>query len=133
MLINRLRKTPTLRSFLLQQDESYKGRPEGRDNIFKFLRACEYGLPQHFAVIELFVKQLVVGADYSHFIGSISSWFKPEVLKELDEEGIPIQISEKFHKEGDTKSTLKNRLKRICEFESERLTEFERDWILDAL
>ena len=132
-LINKLRQAPSLKSFLLAQDESYKGRPEGRDNIFKFLRACEYGLPQHFAVIELFVKQLVDGADYSLFVGSISSWFKPEVLKELDEEGIPIQVSEKFHMDGDTKASLKQRLTDLCQAEDERLSHFEHDWIMDAL
>lgn len=132
-LINRLRGATSLKSFLLSQDESYKGKPEGRDNIFKFLRACEYGLPQHFAVIELFVKQLVEGADYSLFVGGLSSWFKPEVLKELDEEGIPIQISEKFYEDGDTKASLKLRLNGLCQVNDNRLTEFERTWIEEAL
>jgi len=132
-LINILRKAPSLKSFLLSQDESYKGRPEGRDNIFKFLRACEYGLPQHFAVIEMFVKQQVDRADYSLFIGSIGSWFKPEVLKELDEEGIPIQVSEQFYEDGDTKASLKQRLAALCQAEDARLTDFERDWIAGAL
>lgn len=132
-LISKLRQAKSLRSFLLSQDETYQGRPEGRDNIFKFLRACEYGLPQHFSVIGLFVEQMVSGADYSVFIGGISSWFRPEVLKELDEEGIPIQISEQFHVDGDTKSDLKLRLARLCESEDERLTEFELEWIRDAL
>lgn len=132
-LINKLRQAPTLKSFLLSQDESYKGRPEGADNIFKFLRACEYGLPQHFAVVELFVKQQVYGANYSLFVGSISSWFRPEVLKELDEEGIPIQISEQFHVEGDTKISLKSRLAEMCEGKDVRLSNFERDWIIEAL
>lgn len=133
LLINKLRRATGMKSFLLSQDESYRGRPEGRDNIFKFLRACEYGLPQHFAVIELFVKQLADEADYSLFIGSISSWFMPEALKELDEEGIPIQISEQFYADGDTKASLKRRLKVLCEAEDRRMTDFERDWIMEAL
>ena len=131
-LINMLRQANTLKSFLLQQDASYQGSPEGRDNIFKFLRGCEYGLPQHFAVIELFVKQLTDNADYSLFVGGLSSWFKPEVLKELDEEGIPIQISEKFHINGDTKASLKQRLAVLCQAEDTRLTNFERDWVREA-
>lgn len=131
-LINKLRQTTTLKSFLLQQDTSYQGRPEGRDNIFKFLRACEYGLPQHFAVIELFVRQLVDGTDYSLFIGGISSWFKPEILKELDEEGIPIQISEQFYEDGDTKTTLKSRLLELCELDETPFTSFEKEWIMEG-
>ncbi len=132
-LISKLRQAKSLRSFLLSQDETYQGRPEGRDNIFKFLRACEYGLPQHFSVIEMFVKQMASETDYSLFLGGISSWFRPEVLKELDEEGIPIQISEKIHVDGDTKSDLKLRLARLCDAGDERLTEFELEWMRDAL
>ncbi|WP_170324568.1 DEAD/DEAH box helicase [Ruegeria arenilitoris] len=131
--INKLRQHRTLKGFLLEQDQTYKGQPEGRDNVFQFLRACEYGLPQHFSVVELFVRQLVGGVDYGLFVGSISSWFKPEVLKELDEEGIPIQISEQFYLDGDTKASLKQRLRAICESKNSSVTAFERDWILDAL
>jgi hypothetical protein len=117
---------------LLQQDRTFKGQPEGRDNVFQFLRACEYGLPQHFAVVELFMKQMSSDVDYRLFLGGISSWFKPEVLKELDEEGIPIQVSEKFHKDGDTKASLKRRLLDMCQAEDSRLTVFEQDWIMEA-
>jgi len=132
-LISKLRQAGTLRSFLLSQDSSYQGKPQGRDNIFKFLRACEYGLPQHFSVIELFVKQLADGVDFGLFIGGISSWFRPEALKELDEEGIPVQISERFHVSGDTKASLKQRLTQQCEIADSQLTEFEREWIREAL
>lgn len=132
-LINLLRQSTSLRDFLILQDANYKGRPEGRDNIFKFLRACEYGLPQHFAVIELFVRQMRDGADYGLFVGSISSWFKPEILKELDEEGIPIQISERFYAEGDTKRSLKDRLAKLSKAQQSPMTEFEQKWIQDAL
>lgn len=132
-LINKLRQAETIKKFITEQDSGYQGRPEGRDNIFKFLRACEYGLPQHFSVAELFVKQILTGADYSLFIGGISSWFRPIILKELDEEGIPIQISERFYRDGDTKLTLKSRLVGLCIDGEDRLTEFEKDWILDAV
>lgn len=133
VLIHKLRQARTLRSFLVNQDASYKGRPEGRDNIFKFLRACEYGLPQHFAVVELFVKQMTSGADYSLFVGGISSWFRPEILKQLDEEGIPIQISERFYVDGDSKSSLKNRLAKLTNSNSTNLSQFEARWIIEAL
>lgn len=131
--INKLRHHHTLKNFLLEQDQTFKGQPEGRDNVFQFLRACEYGLPQHFAVVELFVKKNSYGADYNLFLGSISSWFRPEILKELDEEGIPIQISEKYYIDGDTKDSLKQRLLALCQLEDALLTEFECDWITEAL
>ena len=132
-LIDRLRKAPNLKSFLLDQDQSYKGQPENRDNIFKFLRACEYGLPQNFALVELFVRQHAPHTDYSLFLGSIGSWFQPEILKELDEEGVPIQISQAFYVYSDTKTTLRKRLYEIIHDPKAALTEFEREWLRQAL
>ncbi|MBG6163031.1 hypothetical protein IWQ54_002694 [Labrenzia sp. EL_195] len=132
-LIDRLRKATSLKSFLLIQDQSYKGQPENRDNIFKFLRACEYGLPQNFALVELFVRQSSPQADYSLFLGSIGSWFQPEILKELDEEGVPIQISQAFYIDGDTKTTLRNRLYEATQDPNGALSEFEREWLQQAL
>ena len=130
--INKLRQHKTLKDFLLEQDETYKGQPEGRDNIFQFLRACEYGLPQHFAAVEMFTAQYLDEVDYSLFLGSISSWFRPEILKELDEEGIPIQISERFYIDGDTKIVLKERLAAMCDLEDAPITPFEKDWLRGA-
>lgn len=132
-LIDRLRKATSLKGFLLDQDQSYKGQPENRDNIFKFLRACEYGLPQNFALVELFVRQYSPQADYSLFLGSIGSWFQPEILKELDEEGVPIQISQAFYIDGDTKTTLRMRLYEAIHNRKVALSEFEREWLQQAL
>lgn len=131
--INKLRKHQTLRGFLLEQDASYRGRPEEQDTVFEFLRACEYGIPQHFALVEIFVRQFNTYADYSLFLGSISSWFKPEILKELDEEGVPIQITEKFYIDGDTKASLRKRLWEASNDPLVQLSEFEREWLQQAL
>lgn len=132
-LIDKLRKATSLKDFLLTQDQSYKGQPENRDNIFKFLRACEYGLPQNFALVELFVRKSSPQADYSLFLGSIGCWFQPEILKELDEEGVPIQISQAFYVNGDTKTTLRNRLSEAIQDPKAGLSEFEREWLRQAL
>lgn len=132
-LLYKLRGSDTLRQFLIEQDEGYRGRPENQDSIFKFLRACEYGLPQHFAVINLFVRQIVPEADYSLFVASMSNWFKPDILKELDEEGVPIQIAERYYVEGDTKATLRQRLLEECGNPNTGLSEFEQVWLRDAL
>jgi hypothetical protein len=131
-MINALRFSHSMRSFLLEYDAKYKGKPEAHDNVFKFLRACEYGLPQHLAVVEMFVKQHVPQADYSLFLQSISRWFKPEELKNLDEEGVPIQISERFHA-GEDKESLSKKLLALARGASEHLTPFEQSWILAAL
>ena len=130
--INDLRRASSMREFLLTYDSKYKGRPSAYDTVFKFLRACEYGLPQHFAVVELFVKQHAPATDYSLFIESISRWFKAEELKNLDEEGIPIQISERFY-EGEDKEQLVKKLLFHARGRSHELTEFEQMWILASL
>ncbi|MCM2573073.1 hypothetical protein NAT65_18465 [Achromobacter xylosoxidans] len=131
-LINALRLATSMREFLLDYDKKYNGKAEAHDNVFKFLRACEYGLPQHLAAVDMFVKQRSPQSDYSLFIQSISRWFKPEALKNLDEEGIPIQISERFYF-NESKHALAQKLLLLARRKSERLTEFERKWILSAL
>lgn len=131
-LINTLRLAPSMRHFLRAYDDWYKGKPEAHDNVFKFLRACEYGLPQYFAVVEMFVKQHAPAADYSLFIQSMSRWFKPEELKNLDEEGVPIQISERFYN-GEDKEGLANKLLSLAREGSKHLTAFEQRWVLAAL
>ncbi|MGY3078047.1 hypothetical protein ACVWZZ_004455 [Bradyrhizobium sp. LM6.10] len=45
MYLNNLRNNGTLRGFFRWHSGSYKGDPQRQDNVFKFLRACEYGLP----------------------------------------------------------------------------------------
>ncbi len=133
-LINRLRSNmQTMREFLLEQDASFRSNISLYENIFKFLRACEYGLPQLFSVVEMFVKAERPGTDYSLFLRELSRWFRPEELKDLDEEGIPIQISERFHQSGDDRCALSARLLALAEAQSDRLTRFEREWLIAAL
>lgn len=131
--IDQLRRSPTLRAFLLARDKDYKGKPEGHDAIFKFLRACEYGLPQFFNAVETFVRQLDPLADYQLFIGTLSSWFRAEVLKELDEEGIPVQIAERFYSDGDSKPRLIEKLENARSSPEDKLTDFEKEWLTDVL
>lgn len=131
--INQLRQAASIRDFLLRHDQSYVGDPKGYDNVFKFLRACEYGLPQIFAVIEVFVKKAARRVDYSLFLRELSRWFTAEELKNLDEEGVPIQISERFFREGTTRTELVAALETAVRSHSSDLSEFERRWLTAAL
>lgn len=81
----------------------------------------------------MFVQQLDPLADYQLFIGSLSSWFRAEVLKELDEEGIPVQIAERFYADGDSKNRLIEKLKDASSSSEDKLTDFEKEWLADAL
>jgi len=133
LLVHRLRSASSLRTFLLQYDASYRGDPHNYDNVFKFLRACEYGLTQHLAVVELFVKQADPSTNYSLSLEGLSRWFLPEDLKNLDEEGVPIQISERFWRQDDDREAVVNRLRKAAVEETQTLSEFERDWLRSAL
>lgn len=131
--IGNLRAHNSLRSFLIEHDQNFQGNLTAYDNIFKFLRACEYGLPQLFALVEIFVQKRFPHADYSYFVREMSRWFRNEALRNLDEEGVPIQISERFLQPGDDRNTLARRLAEVAVTGGTALTTFERAWLLAAL
>lgn len=132
--INKLRSSPTMKAFLNFYDASYRGDEIHYDNIFKFLRACEYGLPQLFALVETFVnKRFSGGANYGLFLAELPRWFGPELLKNLDEEGVPIQISERFYRRDDSRAGLLSRLAAAARSNNGDLTLFEQEWLANAL
>jgi hypothetical protein len=128
-----LRGKPTMRDFFWSYSNTYRGEPSAKDEIFRFLRACEYGLPQLFSVIEIFAARLNPRTDYSLFTAEMPRWFRPEPLKNLDEQGIPVQLSERFYQPGDSLETLTARLLEAANSDDISLSQFERDWILEAL
>ncbi|WP_332774237.1 DEAD/DEAH box helicase [Phenylobacterium sp.] len=132
MYVTQLRSSATMRGFFSWHSSSYRGEPTNIDNVFKFLRACEYSLPEYFAVIELFVNKLDGSADYALFLAELPRWFRAEALKILEEQGVPIQISERFIQRGDTVGTLAQRLMSLAAVLDQRLTPLERSWIQDA-
>jgi hypothetical protein len=133
LYLTRLRSSPSILSFFQWHSATYQGQPANKDNVFRFLRACEYGLPQFFALIELFAKRIVDDVDYSLFIAELPRWFRPEVLKNLDEQGVPIQISERFYVGEDTLVSLAERLVREARSNTAALSPFERAWVIDAM
>jgi hypothetical protein len=86
--LNQLRIRRPIVEFFHWYTNRYLGDSSGQDNIFKFLRACEYGLPQLFGTVEIFAKQLVPATNYELFLAELPRWFRPEVLKNLDEQGV---------------------------------------------
>jgi hypothetical protein len=128
-----LRQRVTMRDFLTSYDENFRIDMKFYENIFKFLRACEYGLPQLFSVVELFVKARGRAADYSFFLRDLSRWFRAEEIKNLDEEGIPIQISERLYVDGDTRAMLIARITASIGDSSTELDSFEKKWVAAAL
>jgi len=129
--ISELRKPRAIRSFFRWHMQN--SQPQYREGVFRFLRACEYGLPQMVAVIEIFARRTFPGTDYSLLEAGLTNLFRPVVLKQLDEQGVPMQISERFHNDNDTLETLTARLLELAAAGNSRLTAIEVDWILHAL
>lgn len=131
--INRLRKAKTIKLFLRQHDDTLQEKEQDFDLVFKFLRACEYGLPQIISIIEIYVKKQYPEADYHFFLRELARWFRAEELKNLDEEGVPIQITERFHINNDTYTSVVARLSAAVLDPLSDLSEFERSWVATAL
>jgi hypothetical protein len=131
--LSKLRSNNTLKQFFRWHSNTYKGNPSERDNVFRFLRACEYGLPQLFSVVELFAKRLNSSTNYSLFVAEMPRWFRAEVLKNLDEQGVPVQISERFLQANDSIESLRQRLIAAADQTPSTLTPFEKRWVLEAL
>lgn len=133
MYLNKLRTNLTLKAFFAWHSSTYRGAAVRVDNVFKFLRAAEYSLPEYFAVVEMFLKKKGLQPDYALFLAEMPRWFRAEALKILEEQGVPIQISERFLRSGDSVTSLGNRLRNMAEQSDRALTVYERQWIIDAL
>jgi len=132
-LIYSLEFSASFREFLLGHDTSFRSDMKYYDSVFVFLRKCEYDLPQMLSVIEIFAKRHFPNVEYAAYIRALASWFRNPLLRHLDEEGIPIQISERFCRAGDTRASLIQRLAAAAEASDLRLTPFERDWLKTAI
>jgi hypothetical protein len=122
-----------MRAFFDWHSSSFRGELDELDNVFKFLRACEYSLPELFSCVELFVTKAGGRADYSLVTAEMPRWFRSEVLKVLEEQGVPIQIAERFGGANETVATLTRKLRDLALARDRRLSRTECDWILDAL
>jgi len=133
MYLNKLRSSHTMKEFFHWHADSFRGQPETMDNVFKFLRSAEYSLPEYFAVIDLLIRKAGGHSNYDLFIAEMPRWFRLEALKMLEEQGVPIQISERFVVRDDTVTSLGLRLRKLADAEDARLSRPEIDWIKDAL
>jgi hypothetical protein len=133
MYLNQLRLKNTMREFFFWHSTSFRGDEDTFDNVFKFLRACEYSLPELFTCVEVFVRKNGKSADYSLFTAEMPRWFRAEPLKVLEEQGVPIQISERFIATGDSIQLLSVRLRQLTAAGDQRLLPVEQAWIRDAL
>lgn len=133
MYLHRLRSAGTMKEFFHWHGDSFRGDAEQIDGVFKFLRAAEYSLPEYFSAIDLLIRKAGGVSDYDYFLAGMPRWFRAEALKMLEEQGVPIQISERFLQKDDTVSSLGARLRGLADSGDERLSPIEQAWIIDAL
>lgn len=131
--LSQLSRAHSIKAFYLWHAGTYKGKAVSMDNVFKFLRSCEYSLPELFLAIQDMCGEDDIPANYSVYVTAMQHWFKHEALKVLEEQGVPMQISERFVQADDSVSDLRTRLRRAAESQSGAMTDVETRWILDAL
>lgn len=79
--ISRLRESVSMLEFFSWHSQSYQGELKRLDNVFKFLRVCEFNLPEYFAVVELFLTKAGVRANYSLLLAELPGGFVPRRSK----------------------------------------------------
>jgi len=135
--LGRLRDLKSFKAFFDEYAISQVGYEKYYEGIFKFLRSCEYTIPEYITAVERFARSGLPGfalrVDYSLFASEVSRWFQPDAVKGLEEQGVPIQISERFYVKDDSILALTRRLQAAAEIADPRLTRLERDWVLGAL
>ena len=131
-LLRKLEHSDSFKEFHRSYDENPGLKQQYYESVFTFLKSCEYGLPQLFTIIDVFVQSEGRDSDYSSYVHDLGNWFIPSILKDLDEEGIPIQISERFFRPGDNRARLLERLTNAI-LDSGNLTQFERKWLARLL
>lgn len=93
LLLWRLYRASSLSTFLKGMLES--DRPMQPDDLFAFLRTCEFSLPEMMACLQVSLTQNAeTQSDYSLFVARLENWFRPEALKSLEEVGFPIVLVE---------------------------------------
>ncbi|MEO6396644.1 MAG: DEAD/DEAH box helicase [Devosia sp.] len=73
-------------------------RRAGLDAAFQFLQACEFSFPRTIGAIQALVAldQTEIAPNYSVFAVGLENWFRPIWMKQLEEAGIPIPLSERI-------------------------------------
>lgn len=133
MYLSTLRSSASMREFFKWHSSTFKGDATQVDGVFKFLRAAEYSLPELFSLLNVLILKAGGTAKYDLFVAEMPRWFRAEPLKILEEQGVPIQISERFWQPQDTVRSLRERLRKLADEKDPRLSRLELGWIKDAI
>ena len=94
-LLWRLYRKSTLSSFFVTTFGAE--RPIAPDDLFAFLRSCEFSYPEIFMCLQASLSHNTsVTPNYSLFVAKLENWFMPEGKKSLEEVGFPIVLFERL-------------------------------------
>jgi hypothetical protein len=133
LLLWKLYREPSLGSFLRSMFDG--DRPMVPDDIFAFLRSCEFSLPEMLMCVQTSLTSNVSSdADYSLFVAKLESWFRPEAVKSLEEVGFPIVLFERLGLSVSDSATVDDTVERAMRAVGDRrdITSIEREMISDA-
>jgi hypothetical protein len=133
LLLWRLYREPSLTAFLRRIFDGE--RPMAPDDVFAFLRSCEFSLPEMLMCLQTsLVRNAQSEADYSLFVARLENWFRPEAVKSLEEVGFPIVLFERLGLSVSDDSTVDDTVERAMRAVGERpdITPIEHEMISDA-
>lgn len=104
-------------------------RQSGLDAAFQFLQACEFSFPRTVSAVQALValEGTEKAPNYSAFALGLENWFRPVWMKQLEEAGIPIPLSERI---GHLVGNPKDRFEAI---DALRLSSWEQDGALSEI
>lgn len=123
-----LLKKPTLSDFIFWFQVTFsKGEvQEGIERAFEFLSSCEFNHATAVAAVSELLREIdpTIDADYAFFTLELESWFRPPWVKELDEVGIPVPLSERLIPMLSRPTGYVEALVRIAQLSEEQLADF---------
>jgi PAS domain-containing protein len=130
----RVYKSGSMTAFL---ERMLRGQcPAPPDDLFGFLRSCEFNFPEMLACLQLSLARNKGGdADYSVFLAQLENWFLQPAVKSLEEVGLPVVLFEKLNVPVFTDATVDDLVLRAQAMARNRtdLSVIEREMISAAL
>ncbi|NEU11569.1 DEAD/DEAH box helicase [Methylobacterium sp. BTF04] len=133
MWITKLRASTSMSEFFRWYSDGFTGDINEIDKVFLFLRSCEHSLPELFDAVQTFAIATGISADYSLLLDELPRWFRMDEVKQLEEQGVPMQITERFISSTDTLQDIRLKLFEASRNLDPKLSKIEQDWLTDAL
>ncbi|WP_333815359.1 DEAD/DEAH box helicase [Tabrizicola sp.] len=122
---DKLMKLGSLPDFIQWFQETFSGDAvqEGIDRALEFLSSCEFNHATATAAVNRLVSELrpTLRADYSLYALQLESWFRQPWLKELDELGVPVPLSERLQDFVGRQNNYRDALRKMSELSEDTL------------